>query len=70
MSYNSGVIMLVISNHSTEFFKDTKLHSPYRLVQFLDHAYFVHPSTDISVDISVDMSVDMSTNISTAISAE
>ena len=30
----------------------------------LDHVYFVHPSTDISVDISVDISIDISTDIS------
>ena len=27
-------------------------------VQKLDHVYFVHPSTDISIDILVDISTD------------
>ena len=30
----------------------------YRFIDFKDHVYFVHPSTDISVDTSTDISVE------------
>ena len=44
---------------------NSSLYWPFCLVclhfgtgEYLDHVYFVHPSTDISVDISVDISAD------------
>ena len=33
-------------------------------MEIMDHVYFVHPSTDISIDISVDISIDISVDIS------
>ena len=34
-------------------------------LHILDHVYFVHPSTDISVDISTNISTEISADIST-----